>query len=128
MERVQQCKFLHYLNIELSLIGEGVTEASVSLEPIFLQHQDVAHGGLITTLADSVAGFAAISMTPPDKEVVTAELKISFLKAARGARLTAVGKVIKPGRHFHFCEAEVWSDGALVAKASATMAVIQQSV
>jgi len=124
-ERIQQCKFLHHLNIKLHQVCDGVVEASVPLQPSYMQHQQAAHGGLITTLADSAAGFAAISMTPHDREVVTVELKISFLKAARGASLVAKGKVIKSGRQFHFCEAEVWSDAILVAKASATMAVVQ---
>lgn len=123
-EKIRQCKFLHHLNIELHHVRDGEVEASVPLHPSYMQHHQVAHGGLITTLADSAAGFAAISMTPHDKEVVTVELKISFLKAARGTSLVAKGKVIKQGRQFHFCEAEVWSDTILVAKASATMAVV----
>jgi acyl-coenzyme A thioesterase PaaI-like protein len=59
--------------------------------------------------------------------VLTAEFKVSLLRAARGQALECVGIVVKPGRQVSFTEAEVFAlDGdarTLVAKASATMAV-----
>jgi acyl-coenzyme A thioesterase PaaI-like protein len=33
--------------------------------------------------------------------------------------------VLKAGRRLHFCEAEVWCDDVLIAKATATMAVVE---
>jgi acyl-coenzyme A thioesterase PaaI-like protein len=51
-----------------------------------------------------------------------------MLRAAKGERLECRAQVIKPGRSISFSEAEVYAvDGdhrELVAKASATMAVI----
>ncbi len=123
-ERQENCRFLKYLQIVLQYVEKGVVEASVPLLPSYQQHLDVAHGGLISTIADTAAGFAAISVTPEDQEVVTAELKISFLKPAKENTLRARGWVVKAGRNLHFCESEVWSGSTLVAKASATMAVI----
>lgn len=42
------------------------------------QYSGVTHGGVLAALADTIAGFAAYTMTPLDKDVLTAELKISF--------------------------------------------------
>jgi len=124
MEKVQQCNFFQYLNIQMTSITEGAVEASVVLSDQYLQQQGIAHGGLISTLADSVAGFAAVSAIPETSHVVTVELKISFLRTAKGDRLSAKGWVLKQGRSLLFCEAEVWAEEMLVAKATATMAVI----
>ena len=56
---------------------------------------------------------------------MTADLQISYLHPGVGQRISAIGWVLKPGRRLHFCEAEVWCDDLLIAKASATMAVIE---
>ena len=62
-------------------------------------------GGVLAALADTIAGFAAYTMTPLEKDVLTAELKMSFLRAAWGNELIAKGTVIKAGRNIHFCPA-----------------------
>jgi uncharacterized protein (TIGR00369 family) len=82
-----------------------------------------AHGGLIATLADLAAGFASVALV--QAPVVTVELKVSYLNSGIGSQLRAVGWVLKAGRRLHFCEAEVWCDEVLIAKATATMAVVE---
>lgn len=126
IEKMASCNFLNHLEIKTTSIDKGIVKATMLLKDEYKQHLGIAHGGLICTLADSVAGFAAISVTPPQYEVATVELKISFLKPAKGLELYAKGWVIKQGRTFHFCEAEVWDGKLLVAKVSATMAVLHK--
>jgi len=92
------------------------------------QYSGVTHGGVLAALADTIAGFAAYTMTPLDKDVLTAELKISFLRAAWGYELIARGFVIKPGRRLHFCECEIYCDDKLVGKASGTFCVVESQV
>jgi acyl-coenzyme A thioesterase PaaI-like protein len=74
-------------------------------------------------------GAAAQTMAGEGHWVLTAEFKVSLLRAGRGQRLECIGIVIKPGRQVMFTEAEVFAiDGdtsTLVAKASATMAVVK---
>ena len=82
----------------------------------------------MAALADTIAGFAAYTMTPLDKDVLTAELKVSFLRAAWGDELVAKGIVIKPGRNVHFSECEIYCDGKLVSKASGTFSVVHPQV
>lgn len=126
IEKIAECNFFNHLGIKATTIGNGMVEATIILKDEYRQHLGIAHGGLICTIADSVAGFAAISVTPSEYEVATVELKISFLKPAKGLELYAKGWVIKKGRTFHFCEAEVWDEEILVAKVSTTMAVLKK--
>ena len=62
------------------------------------------------------------------KKVFTVEAKISYLNPGNAEIFYARGGVIKPGKRFHFCEAEIYylKDGeeVIVAKGSATMAVV----
>jgi acyl-coenzyme A thioesterase PaaI-like protein len=59
---------------------------------------------------------------------ITAELKTSLLRPAKGERLVCEARVIKLGRNVTFTEAEVHaesgSERVLVMKASATMAMV----
>ena len=83
---------------------------------------------ILAALADTVVGFAAYTMLPIDRDVLTADLNISFLRAAWGKELIAKGYVVKPGRHLHFCECEIYCDGKLVSKASGTFCVVHPQI
>ncbi len=117
------------LGFHVTKITAGRVEGELKLEEKHKQHKGFAHGGLIATLADIVAGFAAVSLVPKHHHVVTADLKVSYLHPGVGGKLVAIGYVLKQGRKLSFCEAEVYAEkeGAgllLIAKASATMATI----
>lgn len=114
--------------IRLDDCGPGWCASSVVLEQRHLQQNGVAHGGLIATLADHTLGGAAGTLIAPGAHGLTAELKVSLLRPGKGEKLECRAQVIKPGRALSFVEAEVYavagSERTLVAKASATMAVI----
>lgn len=120
--------FMKHINFSLDVIEPGRTEGWLTLEQIHKQQKGFAHGGLVATLADITAGFAACTVVAEDQHVVTGELKISYLNPGVGQKLHAIGYIIKQGRKINFCEAEVWSideeQRTLIAKASASMITI----
>jgi uncharacterized protein (TIGR00369 family) len=123
--------FIADLGIEPTAMGEGRCETVLALQPRHFQHTGQVHAGVVTTMADHTAGAAAQSVLPAGAFAITAELKVSLLRAAKGRTLTCCAHVLKPGRSLVFTEAEVWChDGdpasrTMVAKLSATMAVVQ---
>jgi len=127
-ERATGNPYVNYLGIEFLLIEEGRVEARMPLTDEQKQYSGVSHGGVLAALADTIAGFAAYTMTPLDKDVLTAEMKISFLRAAWGKELIAKGYVIKPGRNIHFSECEIFCDDKQVAKASGTFCVVHPQI
>lgn len=120
--------FMKHINFTLDVIKEGVTEGWLNIEDIHKQQRGFVHGGVIATLADITAGFAAYTLVPEDHHVVTGELKVSYLNPGVGEKLYVKGWVLKQGRKMNFCEAEVWSlknqEKTLIAKASTTMVTI----
>jgi len=123
--KLERQHFMHLIGADLTHIAPGRIEAELALGQQHQQQRGFAHGGLVATMADLAAGFAAVTLVPEGVGVVTAELKVSYLNPGVGARLKAIGWVLKAGRRLHFCEAEVWCDGVLIAKATATMAVVE---
>lgn len=128
IQRVQTNPYVNFLGIEFTSIEEGVVEARMQLKDEHKQYSGVSHGGVLAALADTIAGFAAYTLTPLDRDVLTAEMKISFLRAAWGKELIARGYVIKPGRKVHFSECEIYCDDKMVAKASGTFCVVEPQV
>jgi len=121
-------KFMHHIEFSLHKIEAGYTEGDMKLKPIHHQQDGFAHGGLVASIADIVAGFAAYTLVGVDQHVVTGEIKISYFAKGDGDSLRAKGIVVKPGKRVNFCEAEVYSvkgtSETLIAKASTSMIII----
>ncbi len=120
--------FMKHIGFRLNVIEKGRTEGIMDIRQIHHQQKGLVHGGVIATLADITAGFAAYTMVPEDHHVVTGEIKISYLNPGLGRQLRSVGWVLKSGKKLQFCEAEVYDvrdEGeVLIAKATTSMVVL----
>jgi len=109
-------------------VTPGATEIHIPLQPDFLQQMGNVHGGIIGALADSAAGYAALTLLEVGQEVVTVEYKINFVAPAFGDLLVGRGHVVRAGRTLHVCVAEIFArqDGEekLVAYMTTTMMVV----
>jgi uncharacterized protein (TIGR00369 family) len=93
------------------------------------QIHGVVHGGILATLADTVAAIAAYSSLPRGTEIATIEMKINFLDAVHAGVIRAEGRVLRVGRNFVVTECEIRNeDGSLAAKALLTFAAVSDRV
>jgi uncharacterized protein (TIGR00369 family) len=95
------------------------------------QQQGFLHAGVLTTLADNACGYAALTLLPAGQEVLTAELKVNFLRPARGVLAIARAEVLKPGRSLTVARAEVWmrgEDGAEVLCAAMQATLVPSAI
>lgn len=84
------------------------------------------HGGFVCTVLDSVLGCAVQTTLPAGTGYTSLEIKVNYLRplSTSSGRLTAIGRVTKPGRRAAFAEGEVRdAEGRLVATASSTLLV-----
>lgn len=110
------------LGATLVRIDAGMVEISAPILPGTRQQQGFGHAGLTFSIGDSAAGYAALTLLPADSEVVTAEIKINLLAPARGDRLVARGRVIKPGKRLCVVSSEVY---AITSNKEALIAILQ---
>jgi uncharacterized protein (TIGR00369 family) len=86
----------------------------------------------VAAIADTAAGYAALSLMPPGAGVLTTEFKINLVAPAAGERIVARGRVIKAGRTLTLAQTEVFSETAeeekLVALLTATLMTIEGRV
>ena len=115
------------LGATLESVSPGMVEILVSPHPAILQQHGFIHGGVVSAIADSAAGYAALSLMPADTGVLTAEFKINFLAPAAGERILARGRVVKDGRTLTLAQAEVFAktrgQEKLIALLTATLMV-----
>ncbi|MFT6091458.1 PaaI family thioesterase [Sulfitobacter sp.] len=97
------------LGARLSEVSHGIVKIEAPILPGALQQQGFGHAGLTFSIGDSAAGYAALTSLPLDMEVVTAEIKINLIAPARGEKLVAIGKLVKPGKRLCVVTSEVFA-------------------
>ena len=122
-----QADFLRHLGIELTAVGEDWCESQLAVQEHHRQQHGFIHAGVLATLADHTADGAARAVSG-DRDVLTIEFKINFLRPAVGERLRCRAQVLRAGKSIIVSEAEVFAlkDGEekLVAKATETLSRI----
>jgi len=117
------------LGASLLRLEPGTVEIALRPAPSISQQHGFVHAGAVAAIADSAAGYAALSLMAPGTGVLTTEFKINLVAPAAGDRLVARGRVIKAGRTLTLAQTEVVSETAgeekLVALLTATMMAIE---
>ncbi|MGB9738986.1 MAG: thioesterase [Chloroflexus aggregans] len=97
---------MHALNAAIEHIRPGELSITIPFNPAYGQQHGYVHGGVIASLLDSACGYAALTLMPADREVLTVEFKVNFVSPAQGSRFVATGRVIRSGRTFSVCTGE----------------------
>jgi uncharacterized protein (TIGR00369 family) len=117
------------LGATLSSVSTGMVEIALSPHPAISQQHGFVHAGAVSALADTAAGYAALTLMPADTGVLTTEFKINLLAPAAGERILARGRVVKAGRTLTLARAEVFAntDGQekLIALLTATLMAVK---
>ncbi len=86
------------IGAKLELVEPGLVEISIAYRKELTQQHGYLHAGVVTTIADSAAGYAAYSLMPAGSEVLSVEFKLNLLRPAKGVAFVARAEVIKPGK------------------------------
>lgn len=117
--------YMATLGARLVRVAPGEVDIELPVREALTQQHGSVHAGALASVLDSAAGYAAFSLMPPDAAVVSVEFKLNLLEPARGERIVAEGRVVRPGRTIFACTAEAWAthDGkrTLVAILQGTM-------
>lgn len=116
---------MQLIGAELTSVEPGVVEISLPYRKELTQQDGFLHAGIITTIADSAAGYAAFSLMPAGSGVLSVEFKVNLLRPARGERFLARAEVLKPGKTLTIVRADVFgiqeAERTLVATMLGTM-------
>lgn len=100
---------MHLIQAAMPVVAHGKTEIHVAHWDGIEQQHGFVHGGVVGMIADSSAGYAAMTMVPASASVLTVEYKMNLVAPADGEKLVARGQVVRPGRTLIVTQAEVFA-------------------
>ncbi|HKP37269.1 MAG TPA: PaaI family thioesterase [Pyrinomonadaceae bacterium] len=121
-----QQPIMELIGAQLDLVEPGIVEISLPYRADLTQQNGYLHAGVVTTIADSACGYAALSLMPEGSAVLSVEFKVNMLRPAQGESFVTRAEVIKAGRTLSVVRADVFAIEAhaerkLVATMQGTM-------
>jgi len=126
-----QQPIMNLIRARLALVEPGIVEIALPYRADLTQQNGYLHAGIVTTIADSACGYAALSLMPEGSGVLSVEFKVNLLRPARGNSFVTRAEVIKAGRTLSVVRADVFAIDAgderkLVATMQGTMMCLQR--
>jgi uncharacterized protein (TIGR00369 family) len=115
---------LHLLGMKIVTAEEGVGRVSIMVDERLMHPQQIVHGGVIFTLADTAMSMALWPLLPEGTRFGTVEAKINFMLPVRSGELVAEGTIVHLGRSTAVMEASITNiaegEQRLISKALGT--------
>ncbi len=99
--------FNFHNSIKLLELADNYASCKVELSSNSLNSHGIAHGGIVFSILDVAAGYAASFI---DRPLVTQAANINFLRPAMGEYLIAKAEPIKVGKTISVVEARAYDD------------------
>jgi uncharacterized protein (TIGR00369 family) len=100
-------RFMATLGASLERVAPGEVTIVFAHRDELTQQHGFLHAGVMTSIADSACGYAALSLMEAGAGVLSVEFKVNMLAPAVGDRFTATGRVVRSGRTLTVCAGEV---------------------
>lgn len=98
---------MHLIRASLSVVEHGLVEIHLPHWDGVEQQHGFIHGGVVGMIADSAAGYAAMTVVPAGASVLSIEYKLNLMVPANGEQLIARGSVVRPGKTIIVTKAEI---------------------
>jgi uncharacterized protein (TIGR00369 family) len=117
--------FMKYLGgLDLKKINDTEYLFSVDIKEMHLNTGQIAHGGFLSTIADTGMGTAAHQVAG-DKRCVTINLDLKFIATAKlGEKLNGKVKILKKTKTLVFINCEINNTKGIVVSASGTWKIL----
>jgi len=114
----------HLGRLKLKEISDTQYEFIVEVKEMHLNTGKIAHGGFLSTIADTGMGTAAHRVAG-DRRCVTINLDMKFISAGQlGDKLKGDVKILKKTKTLVFINCEISNDKEIVVSASGTWKVL----
>ena len=124
MDETNQGFMKHLGGLDLKKINDTEYEFSVKVKEIHLNTGKIAHGGFLSTIADTGMGTAAHRVAG-DRRCVTINLDIKFISAGMlGDNLKGVVKILRKTKTLVFINCEISNDKGIVIFAAGTWKIL----
>jgi uncharacterized protein (TIGR00369 family) len=111
--------FRHWLGVEYEIMEDGHAVVSMKIRDDMRNMRGVVQGGVLASLLDVAMATAAAggNYDTRKRPMATLELKINYLAAATGNKLTARADVIRAGSRTSAVRCEIYDDSGEICAA-----------
>ena len=114
----------HLGGLELKKINETHYEFIVEVKEMHLNTGKIAHGGFLSTIADTGMGTAAHRVAG-DRRCVTINLDVKFISAGQlGDKLKGNVEILKKTKTLVFINCKISNDKEIIVSASGTWKIL----
>jgi uncharacterized protein (TIGR00369 family) len=121
-------RVMETIGARLVRVAPGEVDIELPFREDLTQQNGFLHAGIVGTVLDSAAGYAAFTLMPAEAGVLSIEFKVNLLAPARGERVISRARVVRAGRTITVCTADAFAvqDGAErhVSTMTATMMTV----
>jgi uncharacterized protein (TIGR00369 family) len=117
-----------HLGFDFGRVAPGEAEIIQPYREELTQHNGFFQGGVLGALADFAGGSAAGTLLPPGWVNMTVDYTVKLLAPAKGEKLIARGRVIKPSQVMTVAAADVYSVNGRDEKLCATAFVTLRNI
>jgi len=101
-------KFMGHINAKLFKVEPGFCEIHIPYNANITQQHSFFHAGIVGTIADNAAGYAAFSLMNKNSSILTVEFKLNLIAPADGELLIGRSNVLKYGKTLTICRSDVF--------------------
>ena len=124
MDETNKSFMKHLGGLDLKKIDDTKYEFSVKVKEMHLNTGKIAHGGFLSTIADTGMGTAAHKVAN-DRRCVTINLDMKFISAGMlDDELKGVVKILKKTKTLVFINCNISNDKGIVVSASGTWKIL----
>ncbi|MBU1564164.1 MAG: PaaI family thioesterase [Proteobacteria bacterium] len=120
--------FIEFCGFQASKIEKGFFESTLKIGENHKTQDNFIHAGLIATMSDHTAGYAAYTLVPDNIRILTIEFKINFLKPAYGNALKCKSEIVSQGKQIIVAQSTVFdirdTHEKMVSKSTITLMAI----
>ncbi|MBA1145692.1 PaaI family thioesterase [Ectothiorhodospiraceae bacterium WFHF3C12] len=117
--------FAELLGIHVQEQEPGTSRSSVAITESLLNPHNVAHGGVLYSLADTCMGSALYPMLSEGELCATIEIKMNYFAPVRSGEVTCLTKVVNKGKTVANLASELFAGDRLVANANGNYAIFR---
>lgn len=126
LERIKKIPIVDTLGFDFIEMDNGICEAVVKRDKKNDGIFESFHGGLLMTVADSIAAFAVLTLAGADAAITTTDMNIRFLAPCR-SDVRAIAKIIKFGKTLAPVAVELFDENnIMVAVAQVNYMIIRK--
>jgi uncharacterized protein (TIGR00369 family) len=121
--------FVRFCGFRAVEVGYGVFESALTVTDDHKTQDNFIHAGVIATMSDHTAGYAAYTVVREDKRILTIEFKINFMRPAHGQALICRAELLSQGSRVIVAQSTVYDvrgqEEKMVSRSTITLMVIE---